>query len=472
MTHHIFRKKFLIFFLILLSFSSSAQPVVDSLEHFLKSINFTGPLSGKYYSTKFITLPEELKCEPSDQNYLWLKKHLIIQIDGSGKIYSLDSSHKQFIRQDKTCYEGYNFGAFNFIHNDSLFSLGGYGFWTFNGMLRYYDEKNGQWSILANNKTLPLMRSKASVAYYDQIDKKVYVIYRKQRQLNEDESVQIDQTIYVQCIDLITKKWWEEPRPLNISKLNSLDDLLHSSSFHTKQGLLSVYENDIILLDFKNNKIVEIQKDAKAVIYNKLFTRTEWLLFTSNNYLFFYDPNANKADSISFLESNLITTNIPLYKSKEITNNTNITIPYWVLILSICMLSIIIGLLLKIFSKRSASVLNTNSELKDQLETIIKNTNSFKENLSNSEMILLNLIIENAQKNVMTSVGNINHALGIAQKPLKIQNNIRAINILMVNKKFMVFSACNDELILKERTEFDKRIFEYTIQKKYLHKVI
>ncbi len=35
----------------------------------------------------------------------------------------------------------------------------------------------------------------------------------------------------------------------------------------------------------------------------------------------------------------------------------------------------------------------------------------------------------------------------------------------------MVYSGTADELIERQRTEFDKRFFEYSIQRKYLGKV-
>jgi hypothetical protein len=111
------------------------------------------------------------------------------------------------------------------------------------------------------------------------------------------------------------------------------------------------------------------------------------------------------------------------------------------------------------------------NRLKSNQESIIQYTNSFKENLSETEKRLLLLLEKNTLNNTMTSVSQMNDVLGVQKKQLKIQNNIRAANILLINKKFMVYSGCNDELIIKERTEFDKRFFEYAIHKKYLQKL-
>jgi hypothetical protein len=95
----------------------------------------------------------------------------------------------------------------------------------------------------------------------------------------------------------------------------------------------------------------------------------------------------------------------------------------------------------------------------------------FRDNLTELENVVLEVLIANALKDEKTTVTEINHALGLSKKTIRLQNNIRASTLLMINKKFMVFSGTKDELIQKERTAFDKRIYEYFIQKKYLAKV-
>jgi len=59
----------------------------------------------------------------------------------------------------------------------------------------------------------------------------------------------------------------------------------------------------------------------------------------------------------------------------------------------------------------------------------------------------------------------------VSHLTIKIQNNLRAAMVLMINKKFMVYSGTQDELLEKHRTEFDKRFFEYTVKRKLLSKI-
>lgn len=60
-------------------------------------------------------------------HYLFHNGDIVVQLDGTGKLLKPDSIGG-LRRMDSTLYEGYNFGAFNFVSKDTIFSLGGYGF--------------------------------------------------------------------------------------------------------------------------------------------------------------------------------------------------------------------------------------------------------------------------------------------------------------------------------------------------------
>jgi hypothetical protein len=117
---------------------------------------------------------------------------------------------------------------------------------------------------------------------------------------------------------------------------------------------------------------------------------------------------------------------------------------------------------------------NQNNNLDGDNTIIEKNLipkEYFRETLTEIEITLLDLLISNSINNQNTSVSQINHAMGLSKKATTIQNNIRAGTILIINKKFRSYSGIKDDLIQKERTDFDKRFFEYFINKKLLTKV-
>jgi hypothetical protein len=48
---------------------------------------------------------------------------------------------------------------------------------------------------------------------------------------------------------------------------------------------------------------------------------------------------------------------------------------------------------------------------------------------------------------------------------------MRADVLKLINKKFMDFASSSDELIIRERSSFDKRYFEYTLNDRYANKI-
>ncbi len=450
-----------------------SQYKIDTLYQHLENIHFKGILNSKEPNSKFFAFNNGMSCFSDVQHYLWYKNKLVVQIDGSGKLFEIQPK-SPVSRLDRTCYEGYSYGAFNFVFNDTIFSLGGYGFWQMNGMLRYYDEKTGEWIVCKTNKTVPVKQFICSNTYFDEADKKIYAIYTNIKPLYIEDSLKYDKTVYVQCLDLITKKWLDAPKILNAKEFDN-NAWLIPPYFHTNKGLLIRYENEIVVLDFKHNEIKKIEPITKDIILNQLYVGKELLLFTKDSSLNFYNTITDSISSVVLKNNQLIGTGIPIYqemKAAPLLQNKQV-----ILLFLIIMGVVVFGYLIyrnKIL-KQQISQLNNGAELtsrvKSNQESIIQHPNSFKENLSETEKSLLLLLEKNTLTNTMTSVSQMNDALSLQKKPLKIQNNIRAATILLINKKFMVYSGCNDELIIKERTEFDKRFFEYAIYKKYLHKL-
>jgi hypothetical protein len=107
--------------------------------------------------------------------YMWHRNKLLFQLDGTGKLLRLDSNNV-LRRIDSTTYEGYNYGAFNFVYKDTVFSLGGYGFWQFNGLLRYFSEKTHSWSVVKTNAQVLVRQWYNGQVYYDVADEKLYAI--------------------------------------------------------------------------------------------------------------------------------------------------------------------------------------------------------------------------------------------------------------------------------------------------------
>ena len=74
---------------------------------------------------------------------------------------------------------------------------------------------------------------------------------------------------------------------------------------------------------------------------------------------------------------------------------------------------------------------------------------------------------KNEQIQKYTTTIELNNKLGIENKPIKIQNNLRATLIGDINKKFYLATTANEELIERVRSDFDKRFFEYKLNRRF-----
>jgi len=472
--------KFFLFRICLLFFTffprlAQSQKAVDSLIKNLKNTQSEGVIiNPNKFDLRIVSIPFDSKCNISNaHHYLWFKNKLVIQIDGSGKLFEINSG-KTPIRLDKTCYEGYNFKAFNFVYQDTLYSLGGYGFWVENGLLRCYDEKNGVWYLIKTKKTLPFFTNTVKF-FHDIANKKIYLIYQKPFQVTADNAFQRDQTFYIQCLDLVTKTWWDDPMLFNKAleaKLKNLEEF-NRAVFNTQQGLLINLEGDYKLFDFKNNKVKNIRHEKEVNIFNACYTPFNKLYYYKNSSINILNSETGEINSIPFGNEDILDSNVPIYLPIPKKENSTNKLQQLLYTISIAVLLLLIGFFIWRFKKMSEKIkiLSLKLESNKESKILIQNQQSFKSNLTEAENKLLALIANNSMEGLMTSVNQMNQVMDIEKKPIKIQNNLRAAMVLMINKKFMVYSGTQDELLEKHRTEFDKRFFEYTVKRKLLSKI-
>lgn len=463
----------LLWFIAVLPQKSYSQPENEFLTGQLKALKFSGPLVLKDPGNKLVSIAQGASCYNPDHHYLWLQNKLVLNLEGTGKLFEIKPK-SNLTRLDSSCFEGYNFGSFNFVYNDTIFSLGGYGFWQFNGTLRYFDQKTNEWSVLPSNKSIPIKLRLCSNIYYDTEDKKIYLMYLIPKKIELDNEID-DRTVYLQCLDLVTKKWWKDARILNTEVIKDYD-WLSLGYFHTKHGLILEWRNELFLLDFKNNDISNIEPKKNLSILNHLNISKKIILFSDAAHLNFYSIASGENNSVPFSRADIIKTGNPVY-TIPVEKPLLMSIPsLWLMALMLIVSAGIIFTIIRVKKWKASKHQLAENPILDKSEEgvqeiIIHNKNSFKDNLTEIEKGLLEILVSNTLNNKMTTANQINQVLGVVKKPSKIQNNIRAANIQMINQKFMVYSGINDNLIIKERTEFDKRFFEFAIDNKYLVKV-
>ncbi len=207
------RKSVICFFISLLlqiSFSQlQAQSFLQKMEGYIQQHPPNGLAHYKFTADTLGDFHYPVLYSYARHHYLFHKGKMVIQLDGTGKLLRADSLGRMQ-RIDSTLYEGYNYGAFNFVYKDTIFSLGGYGFWQFNGQLRCFSEVNSSWSVVKSNVLIPIRQWYNAQVYYDVADEKIYAIYGMPHEEWVMEAVAFDEQLYVQCLDLKTKLWWDK----------------------------------------------------------------------------------------------------------------------------------------------------------------------------------------------------------------------------------------------------------------------
>lgn len=452
-----------------------AEDPAKTLSNYLKNTHFKGEMCWLKPEEKLIPFNQGLNCYIAKHNYLWYNNRLTIQLDGSGRLFQY-IDNDSLARIDHTCYEGYNFDAFTFVHHDTLFSLGGYGYWQFNTQLRYFDEKVGEWSIIPTNKSIPIRVKLFSQAYLNKEKNKLYVTYFDPG-INPTLNTMTDRSkLYVQCLDLNTKKWWEHERSF-LFRQDRNDNLLltRNNSIQLPQGLLFTLQNESLLLDFEKNRTYRLPNNTHQSILSLIGTLIPWMGIPEKEGIAFFNSQNGNVVKIRLAEESFVPLPDKIYAADEPAGSPFAASSNW--LTTTALSATILFLLYHIRTLRTQ--LREGSKIKNPAPTE-EATNAqvpeitkpiFRDNLTEVENALVSLLIQHSENNQKTTPAQINHAIGLSKKETRLQNNIRAATLLMVNKKFRVFSGIAEDLIQKERTEFDKRFFEYYIPKKYLSKI-
>ena len=419
--------------------------------------------------TKLVPTPVGLTCSDSRHDYFVNDGKLYLQINGTGKLFTIDSS-LALTRLDNTCYEGYNYGSYTYIRNNKIFNLGGWGFWQFNSGLRYFDTTSKEWFREPINKEVQLAKHMNALVYPDKVNDVIYVAYHvyPNSYIKNPSDVKND-TIYMQCLDLKTNNWWNTPKIL--SDKIFLETILNTNSLVLPGlGILTESYNHMYLINPANQKLYEIENEIGGTIMNYVASKNG-LYFYKDDKLHIYNPQLDSIVSLPLSMTKFSEVAKPLYKN--ITPNFSEKLDLTKLLFS-CAIALLFVIIVVLFFKNkhlqkiqqtiTAGGLHKKSiEVNKQVE--------FSDNLTEIEKSVLDILVEYSKQGAPTSIDQINRALGVKNKEVTIQNKLRSDTLQMINKKFMVFASTNDTLVEREKTALDKRVYQYKLNERYLNKI-
>jgi hypothetical protein len=108
-------------------------------------------------------------------------------------------------------------------------------------------------------------------------------------------------------------------------------------------------------------------------------------------------------------------------------------------------------------------------KLPDEVQTILYK--NFYSAITIVEKELIQTIFQCQMRNEQISIKMINKIIGVQQKDTITQNKSRSDYFLRINQKFKLATRASDLLIVKQREETDKRIYNYNINPQFLKQI-
>lgn len=220
------------------------------------------------------------------------------------------------------------------------------------------------------------------------------------------------------------------------------------------------------LFDFNSNKVLKLNAEKAALLGANEIKNKKGFYISYDSTLCLYDPITDSLGSIQLKSTDFTPTDLHLY------NDEPFSISAWVNKLKYYFILSAIFLLIIFFMRKRKSIDLPETQKQEKNKTLeVDKTSPFLSALNEQERSVLEIILNNSSTGNYTTIDQINHALGAKNKDATIQNKLRSDCLQMINKKFGVYASTNDALVERERTEFDKRVYQYQINKRYLKKL-
>lgn len=423
---------------------------VDSVLTIKTSPFFTQMLSRKGYlapiqtAANSITLPESKRLQAKGQILIKTPKQLYLYFAGTGWLYQLKQEKDSvllFQRIDRTENINYNIDAVVFTNGENLYNLGGYGFWKSNGTLRKFNFTDREWDVEpVDTEVHP--PGNPFLSWFHAGSSTLLVPYEQELNsgIKQDENpISITHKTY--RLDLKTHNW--EVLGETGLKFRDITAVAHAGRLTTDNGYLVPFNGLVYWVDFIHNQILVFDNSSLA----------QTLLRVDSHYLHYYDQQKLyllntqnwRYDSVSINPKDFVATGHPVWNT-----STNY------LSLSLIALLPALALLLTwylVWRKKSHT---------PETDQVAK---KYLVNFTETELSLINLLLERSRDNRTASITDINYVLGIKDKNTGMQKKVRSDIINSCNEKYSYLSQQDTPLIQSIRSETDKRYFEYLISK-------
>jgi len=401
---------------------------------------------------------------------------LYVLPQGTGRIYQLDTSYGRYRWQriDSTFFTGYNFRSIAFSLDSVFYSFGGNGFWTKNGTLRNYNLFSKQWDATMLSENIYWTKVANGIFMIDTASKTLSIKAMSapsHEVLKSSKAEKIKEGLYQ--LDIKTGDW---------TRMGKMRDTAHSVVATLPWGLLV---DNFGVMDLSNNRYFTVSKRIKSKILG---------IVTSNRYAYpavasfaidsvlYMGSQFHPYDSVVISRADLIDTGIPIYTPIEPPGLLEDVEAESFLLVILGFLSSFLGLLLyKAKKAQTTPAVEPLSAPADSLEAVAapeseKHPTSFRstrilELLEERERSLLEFLFNHSADERLTSIDEINKVIGVHNRSVEIQKRMRSDLIGSINQKLGIVTRDKKPVVDKQRSEFDKRSFEYFIHPAHMELV-
>jgi UDP-2,3-diacylglucosamine pyrophosphatase LpxH len=229
---------------------------------FLLTFIFSFSFAGDYKQAVREEISKQFGNAANEESILLDYNHFVV-IHGDtfvvpvGYHYVFKVKQGKIKRLDKSTFHGGNFGRYLFTWKNTIYALGGYGFFNTNNNLEYFNAKLEGWAVDKTEGTKP--NYILGVAF--KLGNKI-ISFNNFKSGNLIEKDILDSAIYI--LDLKTKKWSKKALNQNAC--------IQGRVFYTNDFVVSIGEIESILVSRKTLKFTRVKNEALGLdlIHNTL----------------------------------------------------------------------------------------------------------------------------------------------------------------------------------------------------------
>lgn len=409
----------------------------DSLLLFSSDSIYSSPISPSR-SFSFSSLP----LKPNKD--LPVLKSIITPLDS--QIYFLDGmgggvfefQKDSLTRIDKSYKHRMQIDATVFVKNDTVFKYGGYGFWSVRNFITFFDPNSKEWEILPAQNSDIIPDGTIASMYAISSDE---IIFLGGEKLNVFDQQDFSPANEIWKFNFKDKLWTF----LGNSTLNFSDFKAH---VQMGEEILFLDDTDLILINPFTNKVAKFNN---TTLHKKIIT-TKNLMPLYSNYQFVSFVNSSITGAIGIVVRGRDEFFGPLVETSKLYNDFNY---FWLLLVLPFGFAIAMGV------KKYKHYLSRANSITVKKGGLIYKKIYYSLTIQENGILLCLLGSEGVEtSSIMQFVENPNH---------NYSHNMRTKNKIIgeLNYKLKTILKIEKDLILAAKSDKDKRIIIYTIDKTF-----